>query len=153
HVLKGAADAQLGNGVPALAQDRLAFEQDVAVIWNVEPAQTIKERGLAGAVGADQAGDLPRLDVEGDPIQGHDAAEAHGNITHAQQPAGGAGPGWRGAQSCLRHHSTDVSLLAALIWRRLGRLPCRIVGPTPPNIGASFPRGLALLLATASHPP
>ena len=58
HVLEGAADAELGDGVARLGQDRAALEQDVARVGDVEPREAVEERGLAGAVGADQAGDL-----------------------------------------------------------------------------------------------
>jgi hypothetical protein len=37
HVLKRAADAELGNDVPGLGKDRAPLEQDIAVVGNVEP--------------------------------------------------------------------------------------------------------------------
>src|SRR5262245_834788 len=128
YVLEGAADANLGNGMAAVAKDRAAFEPDIAVVWNVETAQAVKERRLAGAVGPDETGDLARLDIEGNAIEGHDAAEADGNIAHAEQAAGAAGPCWRGAQSCLRHH------------RRTSRSPWAFFGRAPrgtPHVGLS----------------
>ena len=62
-----------------------ALEQDVAAVGRVEAAEAIEERGLAGAVGADQAGDLAGKDVEGDAVERDDAAEADRDVAHAEQ--------------------------------------------------------------------
>ena len=85
------------------SQDRAALEQDVALVGHVEAGQAIEERGLAGAVGADQPGDAAGRHVEGDAVERDDAAEAHRHVAHAQQRAGGAGLG-RGAHLRLRNH-------------------------------------------------
>jgi hypothetical protein len=84
HVLERAADAELGNDVPGLGEDRAAFEQDIAVVGNVEPRQAIEEGGLACAVRADQPGDLAGRDVEADAVERYDAAEAHRDGPYAQ---------------------------------------------------------------------
>ncbi len=65
-------------------EQRHAVERDVAAIALVEPRDAVEERGLAGAVRADQADDAPGRDIEGDPVKGDDAAETHGNVLHAQ---------------------------------------------------------------------
>jgi hypothetical protein len=44
----------------------------------------VESRGLAGAVGADQAGDRAGPDVERDPGQRGDAAEPYGQVTNAE---------------------------------------------------------------------
>ena len=91
-------------------EDRAALEQDVALVGNVEPGQAVEERGLAGAVGADQPGDLARRHVEGHAVERDDAAEAHRNVAHAQQRAGGARARARRAIA-LAPPSTDVCSL------------------------------------------
>ena len=68
-------------------EDRLALEQHVAAVRRVEAAQAVEEGRLAGAVGADQAGDLAGKDIEGYAIERHDAAEANRDVADAQQAA------------------------------------------------------------------
>ena len=51
----------------------------------VQPAEAIEQRGLAGAVRPDQAGDLAGHDVESDVIQSNHAAEAKGDAADRQQ--------------------------------------------------------------------
>ena len=46
----------------------------------VEAGQAVEHRRLAGAVGADDGGDLPLPGREGQIVDGHDAAEAHGHV-------------------------------------------------------------------------
>ena len=55
------------------------------VAERVEPRQAVEERGLAGAVRADQADDLPARDVERDAVERDDAAEAHRDVGHLEQ--------------------------------------------------------------------
>ncbi len=85
EVLEGAPDAERGDAVPGDPQERCAVEQDVAAATLVEARQAVEQRGLAGAVGPDQADDASGLDVEGDAIQRDDAAKAHAHAVHAQQ--------------------------------------------------------------------
>ena len=85
QVLEGAAHAQPGDLMRGRVGDRLAFEQDVAGLVLVQPAQAVEQRGLAGAVGADQAADVAALHIEAHAVEGDDAAEAHGHATHAEQ--------------------------------------------------------------------
>ena len=85
QVLEGAAHAQPGDLVRGRAGDRLAFEEDVAGLVLVQAAEAVEQRGLAGAVGADQPADVAALDVEAHAVERHDAAEAHGHATHAEQ--------------------------------------------------------------------
>ncbi len=85
HVLEGAADADFGDPVRRPRQDALAFHQDVARARLVEPAQAIEERGLAGAVRADQAEDLALMHVERHAIQRNDAAEHDADVANRKQ--------------------------------------------------------------------
>ena len=132
HVLEGAADADARDGMARLAEDGAALEQDVAVVGHVEARQAVEERGLARAVGADQAGDLAGRHVEGDAVQRHDAAEADRYGAHAQQRFGAAGGG--GAQSRLRYHDGRnaplVAMFAFVGWPAPPLSDCRTDNPT-----------------------
>ena len=102
QVLKGAADADLGDPVRRAVDDRAPLEQDVAAIGRVETADAVEQRGLAGAVRADQAEDLSRLDREGDAVKGDDAAEAKGDVAHFEQRRPGGRRCRRGRRSYAR---------------------------------------------------
>src|SRR3546814_10990907 len=54
----------------------------------VEAGEAVEQRRLAGAVGADDAGDLGRAGGEGDVVDGQQAAEAHGQVLDRQQRDG-----------------------------------------------------------------
>ena len=64
EVLEGPRDADLGDAVRQPTQHRSAFKQDVAPIGRVEPADTVEQRGLPGAVRTNEAKDLAFLDGE-----------------------------------------------------------------------------------------
>src|ERR1700679_4096979 len=51
----------------------------------VQPAEAIEQCRLAGAVGADQAGNLPGHHVKGDIVQGDHAAKTQGYASHGQK--------------------------------------------------------------------
>ena len=91
EVLEGSADAEIGDAVGRRPQQRAALEEDVALVRGVEAAEAIEKGGLAGAVGADQADDLPLVDVEGDAVESDDAAETQ---AHAVDPEKGALVAW-----------------------------------------------------------
>ena len=67
------------------ARQRAALELDVAVGEAIDAADAVEQRGLAGAVRADQAADLAVADVERDAAQRDDAAEAHRHVGNAEQ--------------------------------------------------------------------
>ena len=87
QVLKGAADARCGDAVPGDGEQGAAVEHDLPALAGVEPRQAVEQRGLAGAIGPDQARDLPRGDVERDAVERHDAAEMHRHAADGQQAA------------------------------------------------------------------
>ncbi len=73
--LEGAADAEAIELRGAQARDRAAIDGDGA-LGRVELAEdAVEQRRLARAVRADQAEDLAAADVEGDAVDGFDAAE------------------------------------------------------------------------------
>ena len=82
EVLKRAADADAGNAVRRAPQDAASLEEDVAGGRRVEPAQAVEERRLAGSVRADEAENLSVPEIEGDVVEGEDAAEPHGHVRH-----------------------------------------------------------------------
>jgi hypothetical protein len=84
-VLEGPADAEGGDAMARHLQQRMAVERHRAAVALVQPRQAVEERGLAGAVGADQPGDLPGLDAEGDAVEGDDAAETDRHVRHLEQ--------------------------------------------------------------------
>ena len=66
-----------------------------ARIRRLEACEEIKERGLAGAVGADDPHELSRGHLEGYVVVGDEASEALGHSANVQQhplsPSGGEG--------------------------------------------------------------
>ena len=84
-VLEGAADADFGNLVRRALQDADAVHQDVAGARLVEPGEAVEERGLAGAVGPDQAEDLAVVHVKGHAVQCDDAAEHDADVANRKQ--------------------------------------------------------------------
>ena len=84
-VLEGAADADLGDPVRRPRQDARAFHQDVAGRRLIEPGEAVEQRGLAGAVRADQAEDLALVHVEGHAVQRDDAAEHDADVANREQ--------------------------------------------------------------------
>ena len=74
-VLEGAGDAASRRWCGGDAGDVLALENEAAAGRLVDAADEVEDRGLAGAVGADDGEDLALLHVEGDPVDRADAAE------------------------------------------------------------------------------
>ena len=80
-VLEGAADAELGDGVARLAEDRAALEQDVARRWGCRAGdRQLKSVVLPAPLGPIRPAIWPGADVEGDAVERDDAAEAHRDV-------------------------------------------------------------------------
>ena len=73
--LEDDADAGGEPGRHVAGRQRGAVDADLAVVGRLVAGQDPHQRRLAGAVLADQADDLARVDVEVDAAQGGDAAE------------------------------------------------------------------------------
>jgi hypothetical protein len=86
-VLERARHAEPRHLVRAHLEEALAGELDVTRLRPVEAGHAVEERGLAGAVGADQPGDAAAVDVEGDGIERDDATEAPADFADGQQRA------------------------------------------------------------------
>jgi hypothetical protein len=74
--LEGAPDAEVADPVGPHGEDVLPVEQDPAAVGSRVAGDQVEQRGLAGAVGADDAEDFAFLDLEGDILVGADAAES-----------------------------------------------------------------------------
>src|SRR5258705_2761930 len=84
-VLERARDAERGHVGRRQVRALLAGEPDAALERVIEAADDVEERGLAGAVGADDGQDLAALDLEAHLVQRHQRAEAHADGLHFQQ--------------------------------------------------------------------
>src|ERR1043166_1081611 len=75
-VLEGARDAGDRHLMGRQPAQRLVVEREAPAVGRVDPGEHVEERGLAGAVGADQAEDFPGRDLERHFAQRLHAAEA-----------------------------------------------------------------------------
>jgi len=57
-----------------------ALEPDIAADRPVEPAQTIEQCNLVGAIGPDQPKDLSFVEIERNAVERHDADKAHHDV-------------------------------------------------------------------------
>ena len=62
-----------------------AVDQDLAGIGRAGPGQGTDQRRLAGAVAADEADDLARIEVDADAVDGVDAAERDADVAHLDE--------------------------------------------------------------------
>ena len=108
-VLEGARDARLRDLVHRGRLVRRAAQHEGAAVGRVQAGDDVEEGGLAGAVGADQAVDLARIDGDADVGQGLQAAEALGHAIDLE--------------NCVAH---GVEIPLVLTWQewRSAR-PCR----------------------------
>ncbi len=65
--------------------DRLAIDEDLPRVGGVSPRQGVHQRGLAGTVAADEADDLARVQVDGDPVDGVQATERHTDVAQLDE--------------------------------------------------------------------
>ena len=80
EVLERAADPERRDPVRRGVVDRAPLELERAPLRRVEPGQAVEDGRLAGAVGADQPHDLAGGHLEGDAVEGDDAAEPHREV-------------------------------------------------------------------------
>jgi hypothetical protein len=76
--LEGAGQARPGDAVGAPGGDVASVEADLAAVGRDDAGDALEQRGLAGAVGADQRGDRAGLDVEIGAGERADAVEGAG---------------------------------------------------------------------------
>src|SRR5262245_52463784 len=99
HDLEGAANAGGAHLVRPAAHHVAAVEQDLAGIGAQESVEQVEDRGLAGAVRADNAEDGARGDIEAHVLHRLEAAEALGQAAHRQQKSGARGGRFWGGQN------------------------------------------------------
>src|SRR5213593_264495 len=80
--LEGAAEAARRDRARLLADERHAVETDLAAVGRIDAADDVEQRGLARAVGPDDATDLSRVEIEVDAVERDDAAEGDGDVPH-----------------------------------------------------------------------
>ena len=83
--LERAPDTQRGDVASRALAQRSSVKTNVAATRSIEFAETIEQRGLAGAVRPDQADDASGRYLEGHSVEGDDAAKAHANVGDFQQ--------------------------------------------------------------------
>src|SRR5206468_11159430 len=82
--LEGAADPEPRDAVGRAARDLATGEADRPGGWPEHAAQHVDERGLAGAVGADEAAHLAGTDRQRHRVERGQAAEALGYVSAEQ---------------------------------------------------------------------
>jgi hypothetical protein len=100
---------------PDVAQRALA-PRDVAVVGAHEAADHVEERRLARAVGADDADDLARRDLQGDVVERGQAAEAHRDRVDAQPVSLSALVGGHGIPVVPRGRDLHAQRHGATVW-------------------------------------
>src|SRR5262249_15836116 len=94
HDLEGPAEAARADLMRGQPRDVVAVEDDPSLVRRVEARDDVEERGLAGAVGPDDAHDLAGGRAQGDVANGGQPAEALGDrvkLEHSGARRGGAG--------------------------------------------------------------
>jgi len=84
HVLKCAADAEMDALIERDVVDWPVVEQDFSCCHAINPAQQIEDRGLAGAVGADQPAARASHDLDVEVVDDRQAAESEGDAVQEQ---------------------------------------------------------------------
>ena len=88
QVLEDRLDAVLASVLDRAQPDLLALYEDATVVGLVEPRQDLDQRGLAGAVVADEAEDLAPAKVHIHAPQCRYRAEAHRDVLDPQHVLG-----------------------------------------------------------------
>jgi hypothetical protein len=104
EVLVDDLDSELGGILRPVDRDRLAVEEDLTVVDRVDPGDAFDQRGLAGAVVADERHHLAFANLEVDRLQCLHGSEALGDPTE-----------FEGRRGCRVHRGgfTTVGVLQA----------------------------------------
>jgi hypothetical protein len=87
-VLEGAGHAGAGDAVGLDPDQVAAAEADGPLLGPVQARQAVEQRGLAGAVGADDGEQLVLADLERHRPQGLETGEAQVQVVDLEQRAG-----------------------------------------------------------------
>src|ERR687897_226922 len=82
--LKGAGNAERRDVVRTAAGDVVAVEVHAALLRAVDAGHQVEQGRLAGAIGADDGEQLPRLDGEGHTIDRDHAGETQGHVAYVE---------------------------------------------------------------------
>ena len=64
--------------------DRLTFDENLALVWLIDAAENFHQSGLASAVLADERDGLAAIDFEVNAVERHHAGEALADAPHLQ---------------------------------------------------------------------
>src|SRR4051812_12719986 len=97
NLLERATDAETGSRAGTEDGDVAAVEEHLSCAGSDEARYSVEERGLAGAVGADEAGDDTGLHRQTHVVDGGQAAKAHRELANLEgrprmRRRGGRGP-------------------------------------------------------------
>src|SRR2546421_7101487 len=107
--LKRAAEAAGSDRAGLEADERHAVETDLAAVGRVDAADDVQQRGLARAVGADDAKDLSFVQSQVDAVERDDAAEGDGDVPYHQAAhAGGSGARNGSSQPATRRLTREM---------------------------------------------
>jgi hypothetical protein len=85
EVLEGAGDPEAGDAMGRSVDQVLPTEHHLTRRGLVDPADDVEHGRLAGTVRTDEPADLALLDVERQPVEGDDAAEADRHVLYLEQ--------------------------------------------------------------------
>src|SRR5258707_5189880 len=88
-VLEGARDPHARDAIRRRVLQLRALEPEAALLLAIDAGEHVEERGLARAVGADEAVDLALADRERDFRERGEAAEALGDALDLEERGGG----------------------------------------------------------------
>ncbi len=112
RLLVGAGDAEMERGLGIGDCDRLAIKADLALVGRIDTGENLDQRGLAGAVLADQRRDGARIELEIDLLQRLHAGKGFRDADRLEDGAGGRrghADGFR-SQTEARLHRRPVPL-------------------------------------------
>jgi hypothetical protein len=84
HVLKRARDAQCGDATGREKRSVLSIHQNTPLGRVIDAADSIQERGLPGAIGADDGHDLTVIDIDTHSLERSQAAEPEMSILNLE---------------------------------------------------------------------
>jgi hypothetical protein len=85
QILEHGGDAAVLGGARVRKLHRLALDQQLSFVGDMDAGEDLDQGRLAGAVVAEHAGHLAGVHLQGDVLQGVDAAEVLGDVAGLQQ--------------------------------------------------------------------
>ena len=88
QILEGTPQPKRRHAVARFIGGGMAIEAHAALIRAIDAADDVEQRGLARAIGANQAADLAFRHIEGNAGNGGHATKAHDNVAYLKQRHG-----------------------------------------------------------------